>query len=240
MRVLKDRVAAAVSIKESMSFDEVLVELERRWPGEDWRTEEDTWAEEEQVKLIQLAFQRGSKLCDHLTFAKIVYCEGTADEGHPYAVTDLFKNVGNGGYQYFDVDEGAWSEDDARDQFLHVIMDVLAKRVRSFSLAEGGGLRATEGEANVQFMSVALARSVEVALRPMLRDRAFQLDGDDSRRHLVSPNGVYDREEDKRDRRSHAIRRRHCTGWVMTGPGLSSGEDAVAYTYPTMPTHTTL
>jgi hypothetical protein len=226
MRLLKDRVAAAVSIKEPMSFEGVLEELERRWPGEDWRTEEDTRAEEEQVQLVQLALQRGSKLCDHLTFAKIVYCEGTAYEGHPYAVTDLFKNVGNGGYQYFDVDEGAWSKDDARDQLLHVVMDVLARRVRSFSLAEGGGLKATEGEANVQFMSVALARSVEEALRPMLKDRAFQLDGDDSRRHLVFSNGVYDREDDKWVPRSPAIRSSHCTGWAWKGSGLSTEEEA--------------
>jgi hypothetical protein len=194
LQLVKDRVAAAVSIKEPMSFDEALAELERRWPGEDWQTEEDTWAEEEQGRLIRLALQRGSKLCDHLTFAKIVYLELAAYEGHPWAVTDLFKSLGEGVYYFFDVDEGAWGKADAKDQLLHVIMDVLARRVREFSLAEGAGLRAAQSETNVQFMSIALARSVEEALRPMLRDRAFELDGDDSRRHLVFANGVYDRE----------------------------------------------
>ena len=77
-----------------------------------------------------------------------------------------------------------------------VICDVLGRRIRGWTMdfVEEGGMTTALAETNPQFLCVSLAESVEKLIRPLLRDRAFELDGEDARRYLVFDNVAFDRQ----------------------------------------------
>ncbi len=123
-----------------------------------------------------------------------------------------------------------WTTEDARDQLLNVSCDVLGRRVRDWSMefVEEGCMTIQLADASPQFLCVGLAESVEKLARSYLRDRTFELDGDDMRRYLVFENVVFDRDVDDTVERSPAIRSTHSTGWHLGDfwPDRRTGGDA--------------
>ena len=90
---------------------------------------------------------------------------------------------------------------------------------------EEGCMTTQLAEASPQFLCVDLAESVEKLARSYLRDRTFELDGDDMRRYLVFENVVFDRETDDTVARSPAIRSTHSTGWELGDSGLTDAQE---------------
>ena len=76
-----------------------------------------------------------------------------------------------------------------------MICAVLGRRIRGWTMdfVEEGGMTTTLAEVNPQCLCVGLAESVEKLVRPLLRDRAFGLGGEDARRYLVFDNVAFDR-----------------------------------------------
>jgi hypothetical protein len=223
---VKSQVAAPVSIKEPMSFDDALADLRARWPDEDWDSV-DTEDVLSQGALIQEALRLGTKTSMHHLYARIVALEAQAYPDHPFSVRELFKHRGSGQYWCWDVTKKQWVTEDGRDKLLNVICDVLGRRVRAWSMefAEEGCMTTQLIEASPQFLCVSLAESVEKLVRSCLRDQTFQLDGDDMRRYLVFDNAVFDRDEDEILERTPAIRSTHSTGWRLEESGLSDEQE---------------
>ena len=59
---------------------------------------------------------------------------------------------------------------------------------------EERGMTTALAEKNLQCVCVSLAESVEKLIRPLLRDRAFELDGEDAHRYLVFDNVAFERQ----------------------------------------------
>ena len=223
LKHMKERVAVPISIKEPHTFEEILVELEGKFPAADWRSVDSAECMQ-QGALIAEAVRLQCKSSLHHIYARIVALETQAFLGYPWSVAELFKHRGCGQYWTWDVVSKAWTTEDARDRLLGVICDVLGRRIRGWTMdfVEEGGMTTTLAEANPQFLCVSLAESVEKLIRPLLRDRAFELDGEDARRYLVFDNVAFDRQTGGHVEISPSIRSSHTTGWTFNGSGLSS------------------
>ena len=192
---MKERLAVPISIKEPRAFEEILVELEGKFPGADWRSVDSAECLE-QGALIAEAIRLQCKPGLHQIYSRIVALEAQALPGYPWSVRQLFKHKGGGQYYTWDVVSKAWTTEDARDRLLGVICDVLGRRIRGWTMdfVEEGGMTTALAEMNPQFLCVSLAESVEKLIRPLLRDRAFELDGEDARRYLVFDNVAFGRQ----------------------------------------------
>ena len=223
---VRSQVAAPVSIKDPMPFDAALAELRARLPNDGWDTVE-TDEDMAQGALVQEALRMDAKAGLHHLYARIVALEAQAYADFPFSVRELFKHRGAGQYWCWDVVTKEWTTEDARDRLLNVICDVLGRRVRDWSLefVEEGCMTTQLAEPSPQFLCVGLAESVEKLLRTMLRDRHFELDGDDMRRYLVFDNVVFDRDEDEPIERCPAIRSSRSTGWSFETSGLTDGQE---------------
>ena len=226
LKRVRTQVAAPVSIKEPMFFEDALAHLRARWPDEDWDSV-DTEGVLSQGTLIQEALRLGAGAGLHHLYARIVALEAQAYLDHPFSVRELFKHRGSGQYWCWDVVTREWTTEDARDKLLNVICDVLGRRVRSWSMEfqEEGCMTTELDDASPQFLCVGLAESVEKLLRSALRDPGFQLDGDDSRRYLVFDTHVFDRDTGTFVARPPSIRSTHSTGWSFVDSGLSKEQD---------------
>ena len=162
---------------------EVMAELAAKFPDEDWEARDGDEVLE-QGALIADALRLGATPTLHYLYAQIVALERQAYGAHPYSVRDLFKYRGNGAYCTWDVVAKTWSTEDSREQLLNVICDVLGRRVREWGMEvpEEGCMVTQFADMSPRFLNAGLAESVEKLLRALLRDRDFQLDGDDMRR----------------------------------------------------------
>ena len=223
---MQERLAVPISVKEPQTFEQILLALEGKFPGADWRSVDSAECLEQGV-LIAEAIRLQCKPGLHQIYSRIVALEAQALLGYPWSVRELFKHKGGGQYYTWDVVTRAWTTEDARDRLLGVICDVLGRRIRGWTMdfVEEGGMTTALAEVNPQFLCVGLAESVEKLIRPLLRDRAFELDGEDARRYLVFENLAFDRDTGGRVELSPAIRSSHTTGWVFNGSGLSGGEE---------------
>ena len=71
-----------------------------------------------------------------------------------------------------------------------------------------------------------LLERVEKMLRAPLKDNAFELDGEDTRRYLQFTNGVFDRDTMTFVENEPAIRVTNCTGWAWEGSKLIEETEA--------------
>ena len=225
LAAIRAAVSEPVAIKEPGSFEDSLRDLRARWPDEDWESEEALPLD--QVRLVGEAMAEGFRPV-HQLFAQIVALEAQAWPGSPHAVRDVFKHLSKGEYLHWEPGAAKWFMDDGRDRLLHVICEVLQRRLRSMEWTpsvNGGRMEASHGEAPWQLAEVGLVEKVERLLRPLLRDRDFRLDHD--RRYLVFENKAYDTVQDAWVALSPAIRASRSTGWAWF-PGLDDEQEARA------------
>ncbi len=210
LEAIHAKVTPHVAEKTPRSFEEVLSELEARWPDEDWSLVDDEESADriiEQAVLIEEARGR----MPHRVCACIVALEDRAWPGSQYSVRDVFKHLASGVYAHWDPAVAQWVTDNGRDALLHVISEVLGRR-----LGRGEGALAN-------LDSIGFTESVEKFLRSLLRDRAFKLD--DQRRYLVFSNGAFDLAAGCLVPLSPSIRSSHSTGWAWEGSGLTPQQE---------------
>ena len=219
MDLIRARTRIPVAIKEPASMGDILTELRKKFPGEDWLEIEGEDVMQQEA-LVAEVLRLDSKSNLHRLYAKIVALEPQAFETYPYAVSDLWKYQGYGRYLYWCAIAQEWCADGGRDMLLDVISDCLTKRIRGWRLELRGMVGemdavAVLNDAPAQFNGVQLIESCEKLLRSQLRDREFGLDGRDARRYVVFSNGVFDRETGKLDEKRPEIRSSHCTNWAL-------------------------
>ena len=221
-RHMENNVFAPIAVKQPMTFDEALGMLKAKFPKEDWNTQEHL--DETQGMLIRRALQANSKPHMHKIYAEIVAAEPDAFEGCGFGLKDLFKYRGKGEYYYYNLGMKAWTTDEGRDVLLTVICDVLGRRMNSWEFDAMGA--AKYQEANTQFYSVSLAESVEQFLRPLLRDKDVELDGEDCRRYVVFRDMAFDRHLDEMVEQTPWIRSTLSTNWRFDGSTLTEQQAA--------------
>jgi hypothetical protein len=216
---LRSRTDARLEIKPFMPFDEVLGELKARFEG-DWDTKEDL----EQEDLIREALPGAGLAREHALYAKIVFLEERAFDGYPYSVEEVFKHQKDGTYAFWDPGARRWILDEEAGQLYLVISAVLSKRMCRYEWTKADSdFAARSAAAPDHFRATPTLKAVEAVLRPLLTDRAFQLD--DSRRYLCFDNVVYDAEIDDFVPPHPSIRSSHTTGWSWEGSGLTPDQE---------------
>ena len=214
-------VFAQIAIKQPVTFDDALGMLKAKFPKEDWDTRERL--DETQSALIRKALQDQSKPHMHKIYAEIVAAEADAFEGCGFGVKELFKHKGKGEYYYYNLGTKAWTTDEGRDVLPAMICDVLARSMNSWEFDAKGV--AIYQEANTHFFCASLAESVEKFLRPLLRDKDFELDGEDCRRYVVFRDIAFDRNLDEMVEKTPAIRSTLSTNWRFEGSTLTEQQE---------------
>lgn len=214
-----------VSLKAIPSKDELFDQLRSLSPGDAaaWDDVEDEW--EKQLGMITQARWGASRGREDRLYAGIVALEPVAYPDYKRSVKALFKHEACGKYWFFNPKALQWEADTevGRNELLHVISTVLSKRLSDFEAAF------TEHEREVinhksppeVLNGTPLLERVEKMLRAPLRDKSFELDGEDTRRYLQFTNCVFDRDTMSFVQNSPEIRVTNCTEWAWDGSGLS-------------------
>ena len=214
---MEKNVFAPIAIKQPLTFDDALGMLKAKFQKVDWDTKE--YLDETQGDLIRQALQANNKPHMHKTYAEIVAAEMDAFDGCGFGVKELFKYRGKGEYYFYSLETMAWTMDEGRENLLIVISDVLSRRLNNWEFDAKGVARFQD--ANTHFFCISLAESVEKFLRPLLRDREFELDGEDCRRYLVFLDMAFDRHSDEMVEKTPSIRSTHSTNWCYLSSTLT-------------------
>ena len=219
LRRIRASISEPVAVKSPLAFEEALHELRARWPLEDWDTTEEV--NDEQARLAAAM----GDTPEHLPCAQLVALERSAYPGSPHGVQELFKHISGGQYHHWDMVSKRWFLDDGRDRLLHVISQVLVRRLAPivWETGDDGKSFVVRGKLPPGLSTTGFVESVEKFLRPLLRDRDFRLD--DQRHLLVFENGVYDRAADSWLQLTPQIRSSRSTNWAW---GASDGEQEAA------------
>jgi phage/plasmid-associated DNA primase len=221
-----------VSLKPIPTNDELFDQLRALTSANtgDWDVIDEHW--KEQLDLIMQARPGICRGREDRLYAGIVALENTAYADYQRPVREIFKHDRAGMYWFFNPKVLRWEKDTemGRNELLHVISTVLSRRLSDFdtTFGEHGGEVVIHRSPPEVLNGAPLLERVEKMLRAPLRDRCFELDGEDTRRYLQFTNGVFDRDTMTFVENVPEIRVTNCTGWAWKGSGLSAEtEDAV-------------
>ena len=216
-------VGMCVSLKAIPSKAELLDQLRALDPDGDWETVDEQW--EEQLRLILQARPGSTRGREDRLYAGIVSHESTAYDDYPRPVRDMFKHDRAGTYWFFNPKVLKWEKDTeiGRNELLHVISTVLSRRLADYTTAIGeeGGEVIVQGSPPEVLNGAPLLERVEKMLRAPLKDPAFELDGEETRRWIQFTNGVFDRDTLTFVPSNPDIRVTNTTEWAWKGSGLA-------------------